>query len=159
MLSENINWTPVPNPQCDSTANHIPTELISIGYERGDEFRDADWIEQLALRNPMEFQHLTGYRIPDRLACNECGNCIPRIEETLVDDSQGNQVRSMTIICNSSYKMSSDDVVIDTQSSNNLGDNKEIDTDDTDPNENSASSCTNDNSHEDDPEYSGSSHH
>jgi hypothetical protein len=48
-----------------------------MGYTYNEEELDSEWIQSLAVRDPIEFQELTGYRVPTQVQCESCGECTP----------------------------------------------------------------------------------
>ena len=99
MRNEDLDWHPIPSLLEGNAVTGIPSALSALGYVPVDEFRDADWLERLAIRDPAEFQRITGYRIPDRPTCVECGDCIPQARVLLCVDLDGEERQVMSLVC------------------------------------------------------------
>lgn len=72
----NINWTPTASQHLDEDEAH-PKELLELGYNDEEYLNDWEWLERLAINNPMRFCGITGYSPPIQLICDQCNECTP----------------------------------------------------------------------------------
>jgi uncharacterized protein Smg (DUF494 family) len=96
---EDPNWSPLMDTEDDDPLRELPVYLRSKGYTSEDLYSDADWLERLATRQPVEFQSLTGYSPPKPPRCDECGECIPQVEEIHYRDSDGIIAPRYKMVC------------------------------------------------------------
>ncbi|KIM72364.1 hypothetical protein PILCRDRAFT_16186 [Piloderma croceum F 1598] len=66
-MQEEPNWTP-PKITIDverhKYSSKVGNKLLRMGYTYDEEELDSEWIQSLAVQDPIEFQELTGYRVP-----------------------------------------------------------------------------------------------
>jgi len=82
-MEEEPNWTPPHNIIDVERRKKSPTvsnRMLHMGYSWDDEVYDSEWIQSLAVREPNEFQELTGYRVPTQILLNPVAN-VRRISE------------------------------------------------------------------------------
>ena len=105
-LEEEPNWV---NPHLtitnreiyyldDRVLPEVQLQLLEMGYISDDEYLDSEWIQRLAVRQPNDFEDLTGYRIPPPMVCRECGSCTPEVQELLFWDD-GDAITRTVLRC------------------------------------------------------------
>ena len=92
-------WSPSPNLEENNPLGDIPLYLVGIGYTIEDQYADADWLERMATRHPSDFQSLTGYQCHTSPTCDECGECLPQVEETLFTNNKGVIIPRYRMVC------------------------------------------------------------
>jgi hypothetical protein len=92
-------WSPSPNLEENNPLGDLPLYLVEIGYSAEDQYADADWLERMATRHPSDFQSLTGYQCHTPPKCDECGECLPQVEETLYTNSEGVIIPRYRMVC------------------------------------------------------------
>src|SRR6202042_2226668 len=84
---EEPNWTP-PKITIDverrKYSYKVGNKLLCMGYTYDEEELNSEWIQSLAVQDPIEFQELTGYRVPTQVWCESCRECTPDIRKMIV---------------------------------------------------------------------------
>jgi len=99
---EEPNWTPPHNIIDVEQWKKSPTvnnKMLHMGYSWDDEVYDSEWIQSLAVREPNEFQELTGYCVPTQILCESCGECTPDIREMIFGSRDGEAYTRTVIRC------------------------------------------------------------
>ncbi|KIM85631.1 hypothetical protein PILCRDRAFT_5303 [Piloderma croceum F 1598] len=100
---EEPNWTP-PKITIDverhKYSSKVGNKLLRMGYTYDEEELDSEWIQSLTVRDPIEFQELTGYRVPTQVQCESCRECTPDIHEMIVHGEDGEVYTRSIIRCN-----------------------------------------------------------
>ncbi|KIM73025.1 hypothetical protein PILCRDRAFT_15579 [Piloderma croceum F 1598] len=100
---EEPNWTPpkitIDIKRCKYYSK-VGSKLLRMGYTYNEEEIDSEWIQSLTVRDPIEFQELTGYWVPTQVRCESCGECTPDIREMIVRGEDGEIYTRSIIRCN-----------------------------------------------------------
>ena len=99
---EEPNWTPPHNiidVERRKKSPIVSNRMLHMGYSWDDEVYDSEWIQSLAVREPNEFQELTGYRVPTQILCESCGECTPDIREMIFGSIDGEAYTRTVIRC------------------------------------------------------------
>src|SRR5258705_11837566 len=91
-MEEEPDWTPPHNIIDVERQKKSPTvsnRMLHMGYSWDDEVYDSEWIQSLAVREPNEFQELTGYHVPTQILCESCSECTPDIREMIFGSRDG----------------------------------------------------------------------
>ncbi|KIM72172.1 hypothetical protein PILCRDRAFT_16386 [Piloderma croceum F 1598] len=100
---EEPNWTP-PKIKIDvkrrKYSSKVGNKLLRMGYTYNEEELDSEWIQSLTVRDPIEFQELTGYWVPTQVQCESCRECTPDIREMIVCGEDSEVYTRSIIRCN-----------------------------------------------------------
>jgi len=100
---EEPNWAP-PSISIDvkrcKFSSKVGNKLLHMGYTYNEEELDSEWIQSLAVRDPLEFQELMGYCVPTQVRCEECGECTLDIREMIIRGEDGEVFTRTVIRCN-----------------------------------------------------------
>lgn len=76
-LEEDENWHsagPHPHP---TQREGYPSQLIPLGYDDNEDWKDAQFLQDLRTSNPVRYAYLTGYAPPPNWLCEVCHMCVP----------------------------------------------------------------------------------